>query len=234
MTIRGLASAILTAAVRRASPAGREWGTAMLREMDFVESDWAALFWALGSAAVLFKRLEAPMNGPADVFLRARELMKKIHRRTLLGYGACLIIAVAFGSFVFTSRNAVQRNGAGLTVTSGLYLAYQLYRRRGLELSSGIHSSVCTTFYRAELERQRDFHRGMWFWSRLLVMIPGPLLYCMGSAMAYPALALGWTANAICFIVLGIAAVPLNLRLSRKYQRQIDELDALPKTPNTP
>lgn len=32
----------------------------MLREMDFVEGDWAALFWALGSATALFRRLEVP------------------------------------------------------------------------------------------------------------------------------------------------------------------------------
>jgi len=35
-------------------------------------------------------------------------------------------------------------------------------------------------------------------------------------------------------MILGIVAVPGNLRLSRKYQRRIDELDALPKTRNTP
>ena len=45
-----LASAIFAAVIRRASPAARQWGTAMQREMDFIESDWAALFWALGSA----------------------------------------------------------------------------------------------------------------------------------------------------------------------------------------
>lgn len=32
----------------------------MLREMDFVEGDWAALFWALGSSTALFRRLEVP------------------------------------------------------------------------------------------------------------------------------------------------------------------------------
>jgi hypothetical protein len=60
MTIRRLASAILAAAVRWASPAVREWGNAMLREMDLVEGDWAALFWALGSATALFRGLEVP------------------------------------------------------------------------------------------------------------------------------------------------------------------------------
>jgi hypothetical protein len=29
----------------------------MLREMDLVERDWAALFWALGSATALFRGL---------------------------------------------------------------------------------------------------------------------------------------------------------------------------------
>jgi len=56
MAIRRLASAILTASVRWAPPGVREWGNAMLREMDFVEGDWAALFWAFGSATALFDR----------------------------------------------------------------------------------------------------------------------------------------------------------------------------------
>jgi hypothetical protein len=60
MAIRRLASAILTTSVRRVSPGVREWGNAMLREMDFVEGDWAALFWALGSATALLRRLEVP------------------------------------------------------------------------------------------------------------------------------------------------------------------------------
>jgi hypothetical protein len=60
MAIRRLASGILTTSVRWASPEVREWGNAMLREMDFVEGDWVALFWALGSATVLFRRLEVP------------------------------------------------------------------------------------------------------------------------------------------------------------------------------
>lgn len=34
----------------------REWAEAMLRELDFIESDWAALFWALGSATAIFRQ----------------------------------------------------------------------------------------------------------------------------------------------------------------------------------
>ncbi|HTJ31257.1 MAG TPA: hypothetical protein VL346_12190 [Acidobacteriaceae bacterium] len=40
-------------AVRISPLASREWARAMLRELDFVEGEWGALRWALGSAAVL-------------------------------------------------------------------------------------------------------------------------------------------------------------------------------------
>lgn len=60
MTIQRLASAILTTSIRWAPPGLREWGNAMLCELDFVEGDWAALFWALGCATALFRRLEVP------------------------------------------------------------------------------------------------------------------------------------------------------------------------------
>jgi hypothetical protein len=231
MTIRRLASAILSASVRRAPPAVREWGNAMLREMDFVEGDWAALFWALGSATALFKRLGAPMSNLPDVLSRTQALMKKIRRRTLMGYAVCFIASVTFGSFIFIFPNTLQRVGSGLTVAAVVYMAYQLYERRNGKQPSESRPSACTAFYRTELERQRDFHRDVWFWSRLVILVPGYILFCIGSAMVHPELARGFFAIAGAFIVLCIVAVPLNLRLSRKYQRQIDEVDSLPKEP---
>src|SRR5712691_10037566 len=51
--IRRVASWLLTAIVRHSSAESRSWANAMLREMDFVESDGTALFWALGSATAL-------------------------------------------------------------------------------------------------------------------------------------------------------------------------------------
>jgi hypothetical protein len=90
----------------------------MLREMDCVEGDWAALFWALGSATALFKHLEAPMSNLSDVLFRTRALMKKIRRRTLGGYAICFILVVAFGSFIFIFPNTLQQVGSGLTVAA--------------------------------------------------------------------------------------------------------------------
>ena len=52
---RRLAAGILKAAIRVAPEASREWAAAMLRELDFVEGDWAALLWALGSTTVILR-----------------------------------------------------------------------------------------------------------------------------------------------------------------------------------
>src|SRR5260370_27167279 len=84
----------------------------------------------------------------------------------------------------------------------------------------------CMSFYRAELERQRDFHRGRWFWSRLLIFLPGPLVFCVGFAQAYPGLALYIWLEFATLLILAPIAVLLNLGLARKYQRRIDALDA--------
>ena len=52
-TPRNLAARLLTAVLRYAPPESREWASAMLRELDFIEGDWPAFFWALGSAAAI-------------------------------------------------------------------------------------------------------------------------------------------------------------------------------------
>jgi hypothetical protein len=51
--IRTFARVVLNSLVKHSADETRSWGVAMLREMDFVESDWSALLWALGSARAL-------------------------------------------------------------------------------------------------------------------------------------------------------------------------------------
>ena len=50
---RRLASRVLTVMIRHSSSESQLWGNAMLRELDFIEGDWAALVWAFGSTAAL-------------------------------------------------------------------------------------------------------------------------------------------------------------------------------------
>ena len=53
--LRRLASGLLHTALRYAPAETEEWARAMLSELDFIEGDWAALFWALGSATAIFR-----------------------------------------------------------------------------------------------------------------------------------------------------------------------------------
>jgi hypothetical protein len=52
---RRLAEALLKGVLRLAPRESREWASAMLRELDFIEGEWAALFWALGSATAILR-----------------------------------------------------------------------------------------------------------------------------------------------------------------------------------
>ncbi len=52
---RKIATGLLRAVLRYSSAESQEWASAMLRELDFIESDWAALFWALGSTTAIFR-----------------------------------------------------------------------------------------------------------------------------------------------------------------------------------
>lgn len=53
--VRKLALRFLLAVINHSSADRKDWGTAMLRELDFVQTDWEALVWALGSAGVLLR-----------------------------------------------------------------------------------------------------------------------------------------------------------------------------------
>jgi hypothetical protein len=62
-TPRRLARRLLEGLVNRASLASREWAQAMLGELDFIRGDWAALYWALGSAAAICRHIASGWRG---------------------------------------------------------------------------------------------------------------------------------------------------------------------------
>jgi hypothetical protein len=52
---RKLAAALLRGVLRLAPVESRDWALAMLRELDFIEGEWPALFWALSGAAAILR-----------------------------------------------------------------------------------------------------------------------------------------------------------------------------------
>jgi len=52
---RRLASWWLGVVAKHTPDESRRWAEAMLRELDFIESDWAALWWATGSTGAIVR-----------------------------------------------------------------------------------------------------------------------------------------------------------------------------------
>jgi hypothetical protein len=175
-----------------------------------------------------------PFTMPIDA-LRARvdRLARKTRVRNYGGYANCaIVVAVALWG-ITRIADPLATAGALLIMAGALTIAAQLRATRSGGPMGGDAAALGRTgsfdFHRAELERQRDFHRGAQLWIRLGIFAPGALLFFAGFARAQPHLArtIGWEALA-CVLML-IAAVPFNAWYARDYQRQIDELDHLRK-----
>lgn len=112
-------------------------------------------------------------------------------------------------------------------------VALDQHRRRLSRIhaeSSGNLNSL--EFFRAELERQCQFHRGLWFWSRMAALMPAILAWGIGAVVLFPwpEKIAGW--SIVCVIVFLIPlAIQLNYMKSKSYQKQIDALDALRQSP---
>lgn len=105
---RRLAAWLLRAVLRLAPPASREWASAMLRELDFIPGEWAALFWALGSAAAIIRHAG---RGWRQWFTQLKsnreERMNSTGKKTIGvisgAVSAIMLVACAFGLLRLTS-----------------------------------------------------------------------------------------------------------------------------------
>ena len=181
---------------------------------------------------LIWQAQSAEQSHPAPEELRRK--MEKLERRTRLrnrgGYQVCAFLFVACLWWLTLFHNFLSQAGVALTVAA---LAVMVWQIRATQLASrkaaqsGNRASL--EFHREELARQRDFHRGRWLWTRILALAPGPILFLMGFYEAQPHLSRILAVEGITFVVFLIAAVPLNLRLARNYQRQLDDLERLQK-----
>ena len=90
--LRRLAMKVSCGVVRLAPPEAREWARATAREIEFIESDWAALGWALGGLRILWQPSEHRLASQADVPQAARQFAKEIRKRTVIGCAACIYL----------------------------------------------------------------------------------------------------------------------------------------------
>ena len=171
-----------------------------------------------------------PFGMPVELLrAKADRLARQTRVRNYGGYATTAVVLAGSLWWLIRVADPLATVGALLTMAGALTIAAQLRATRSGGSSAGRAAVLGRTasfeFHRAALERQRDFHRGAQLWIRLGVFAPGPLLFFAGFVRAYPHLAgtIGW--EALAFVLLLAAAVPLNARAARGYQRQIDELD---------
>ncbi|HMH12205.1 MAG TPA: hypothetical protein VK578_03785 [Edaphobacter sp.] len=222
--VRRVAMKISGVVVRYASPGCKEWAEGLAREVEFIDGDWAALGWALGSTRVLLDRRGAPMTSHADVAERARRFSESLGNG-----GSSPMFIVAFVNLIrFVGVASLQQRIAGgvLVITSiymGFVILSQQRKRQALSDSVGDLTLYC----KLELERQRDFLRsGIGRSVRLVgvLFFIGMVFTQKGGLRANPSV----TAFGVLVCVL---VTILIVRQPRRVQRQIDEVDAVLKEP---
>jgi len=162
---------------------------------------------------------------PDELRKKSKRLQRKVKIGSVAGLLASAFVLVSFTSLALQMPDWPRRTGAGLTALVGAYFIQQLIQNRMRKTPTDLSTSASVDFYRQELKRQRDFHRGWRFWSRLAAFYPGYLLFLSGSAVAEPASAHAYAWIAATVFILGPVAIVLNLRKARIYQQRINEIN---------
>lgn len=228
--LRKLAVKISDTVVRRCPPAYKDWAQATSRELEFIESDWAALRWALGSWKMAARCQNAPLASMADVPRAARRLLRETRVSTAITWLSLLWMCFWFsGIFLHTVPGGRTRLGWGLVLAVLVYIACEAITFRGWRSARGPEVADA---YRSALVHQRDLLSGVWIWSRLAIMYAGPMLAAYHAWLLKPShvreIILSGNLAACGVMVLILLAVrPITRRNIVGYQRTIDQLDAL-------
>jgi hypothetical protein len=161
------------------------------------------------------------------------ERMQVQRRRGHIVMGTCMSFFVAFYALAFFYvHNSLTRIGSTLSVLVCAYWLFHVLAERA-RVAPDLDQTDGVRFYRTELERTRDRHRGL---SWRFVLLALPLVLCdLGFAQVFakfsPILApLMWLVAASLLAVLAIWAPLKQFKLARKYQDRIDALDVAAKS----
>ena len=156
---------------------------------------------------------------------RIETMDRKMRRRTIDFYLLLATMTIGLAFWMFIDRNKLEAIGAVLAIIGFGFLAWQVRANRFRSYSSDAGGTL--EHLRNELARQRDFHGGSRFWWRMLFLIPGPLVFFAGFAQAHPEVIRMIRFEVMSFVVFALAAIPLNMWMARRYQKQIDALARL-------
>jgi len=174
---------------------------------------------------------------PSDLSLEAIRLQSAIlerrGKRAMLDAALIFIfLAAGFIGLMVLFHNPLLRVGATLTSVAFGLIALQTRTMRLKERAAAEHTAEnglqsTISFYRSQLERRCERHRGLPFWSRWLVLLPGPITFFLGFAQARPDLRPMILFELLTFLIAMAAAIPLNRRASRNCESRLEALDRL-------
>jgi hypothetical protein len=161
-----------------------------------------------------------------DIHRLAARVERGVAYRNRIGLMVSAVEVFVFAGMWMAFPDPLQRFGCVWTVAGLLFMSAQLFLRPAVKPSGNLGLAACLDFQRAELVRQRDFHRGWWFWSRFVAFVPGPFIFGLGALRVFPGQTVFIAAIAVVYVAIAVWAIPLNLRVARGYQRQLDALSA--------
>jgi hypothetical protein len=171
--------------------------------------------------------IEATTMSLDEIKKKIAKLQKTLRQRSAIMGLALLFLVAVCARLLFKAGNLIQGVGAALLIIGAGYVGYQLLliRKKPASVIRENDPLASAVYYRAELERRRDFHRGLWLWSRVFIVVPGAFVLLIGGFIAHPErIHPIRLAAAVVFLVFMVAR---QLRLARKYQDEIDALDRL-------
>ena len=172
--VRRLALGISAIVVRWASPGYKEWAEGLEREARVIESDWAALRWALGSTRVLLDCRAAPLRSLDEVPAAVQKLVDGAMVFGTLILFRPVIDGLWFLRWFFVANSTLGRAGCAIGVLgSVIAVTYLLMEWRRLSLierrrlnetyKDYIYNDVvaCAHFYKEQL---KSCHK-LWIYS---------------------------------------------------------------------
>ena len=167
---------------------------------------------------------EVPRMSPTDLLNRIAQRDTAMARKWRVVYAGLTFNIILFVVLAFVFPMPMERVGCALTAVGWACVLQQLRRHRvGQKAREAMAGAPSIDFYRSNLERQRDFAAG---WPWFLAAVPGPVLLFIGVAQQFPDPFVEKVVYALfpVLIALVAAAVALQIRHARRYQREIDEV----------
>ena len=148
-------------------------------------------------------------------------ILRRNRQEELAGY----LVMLIFGVFAWRQGSTMMRAGGVLIILGTLVMLYQLRKRGAIGTlpTQGV-ASTYVDYFRAELVRQRDAVQAIWLWG-IIPPMPGIAVLVWGMAEKDPS-SFPWLPMLAMFLVPSGVVLWMNLKMARKMQDKIDEIDA--------